>query len=362
MKVGVFGLGLSGRGVIDLLEKEGKEVVVFDDSLEKMPSLTGLKYLVLSPGIPQTNPLVLEAKKRKIPICSDIQLALSRLDNKTIGITGTNGKTTATAYLKHCIPNSVAIGNIGVSACQAIQEIEQHVTVIVELSSFQLETCYLPLFDRALFLNLAPDHLDRYPSMQEYSAAKWNLIDCMRKNGNLYYQRDLVPPKEHPALIACDDPLATFMEEEGILAKDGFVKPPHRLEEIANIAGVRVYNDSKATNLAATKHALQTIRNPIVLIAGGRAKESTFKPLAEESSFVRCVIAIGEAGDKIAEDLRGEMQVVRVESLDAAVSLGLQKAVSGDALLLSPACASYDAYKNYEERGNHFKQLVRKYT
>jgi len=368
VKALVLGLGISGKSVIPFLEKRGYEVVGFDDQISKgpLPDITTFSLFVPSPGIARSHPLYKAAGKQGIEITSEAELALREIDQPCIGVTGTNGKSTVVKMIEHVLNHvgkkSLALGNIGtpLTSYSGGDEI-----LVVELSSYQLETLQARCFDVALLLNIAEDHLDRYDSFAEYAQAKIGIQQCLKEDGvfiahekaakdySLSCQTFGGPDSNESAAFAA---VSHFGITRAQFAEpmESFSPLPHRLEFVGEVSGVRYYNDSKASNVAATLRAIESLDAPIVLLLGGRNKGLSFAPLQKFSDRFRAVIAFGEAGEEIAQTLSSHL----CTTVDDAVNLAHKLAKPGDIVLLAPGCTSFDAYKNYGKRGDHFKSLV----
>lgn len=355
----VVGFGLSGSAACLFLKKRKKTFLQVDSSFQiEWPEI---ERVVVSPGVPLENSFFMPAKKKRIPIIAEAELGLREFENKhkIIGITGTNGKTTTTLMVTHvlnaCGYKAVSLGNIGSSIC-SYQEKENEI-LVVELSSYQLESMSSKVFDVACILNVEPDHLDRYPSFAAYRQAKLNIKSLLKKEGKFIFQ-----PKNTNAKTAFE-----ICKNFGI-SKAAFVKalnsfqiPAHRLEPIKK-EGITFYNDSKATNPAAVLFALQQFLQPVILIAGGQDKnlnyfiwQDTFK------NKVRKLILYGANAQKIAASLK-KIDLTVVQDLAKALRLALSWSKQNDIILLSPGSASFDQFKNYQDRGDTFKKLVHEYT
>jgi UDP-N-acetylmuramoylalanine--D-glutamate ligase len=452
-RVVVFGAALSGISAARLLAHAGAKVVVIDqkraeDVAEQATQLAALgiptewgteassraiasaEILVKSPGIPQTNPLIVAAREQRVRIVSEIEVAAAFLPHrsKLVAVTGTNGKTTTTAWIAHLLSSAgfhaIACANIGHPFSEAVfhalvQPTDTTVPPIfvAEVSSFQLEDIEEFHPSVAVLTNLAPDHLDRYPTYHEYVAAKENLLRNMQPSDAFVWNADnpdsasfapRTPVRRYPfSASACpasggagiagdwltletDDvgtirlvrknelPLPGRHNQENALAaalaaflagasidsiREGlrtFRGVEHRIEFCGERQGVRFYNDSKATNLDSLEKALLSFTAPIVLIAGGRDKKSDYAsltPLIRER--VKALITLGEAAPLIEDAWSRWVPSERARTMEEAVQRAAQLAQAGDVVLLSPACASYDMYRNFEERGRHFKECVR---
>ncbi len=366
MHVLILGLGISGKAALEFCQKRGDVVSVYDDKLAPDPvDLEKIELVVKSPGISLDHPLVEEIQNAHIPIIGEIDLALSELKNKTVyGITGSNGKTTTTLLATHLLKTAgkkaIAVGNIGTPLLSAIQEDAD--CFVVEFSSFQLETIRAqPVLDGAVLLNLTPNHLDRHPSFEAYAAAKLRIKELLKEGAPFYSGPfDMVPIEGYYRHdlenIAAASALTGIDPTEGLKT---FVKPPHRLEFVRNFKNIAFVNDSKATSVDAVLKAVEALPKSVVLIVGGVDKGGEYSiwlPLFREK--VRKVFTIGEAAERIEKTLAPRIPVERAGSLEVAVKKAAQFAQSSETVLLSPGCSSYDQFKNYEERGKRFKEIV----
>lgn len=410
MDVLVLGLGVSGRSVAEYLLACGECVWAYDHHAETLRGnhdvaallARGLQlsaelpevrcaYAVLSPGIATGHPFCRRLAAEGIPILGEIEFACRYLRHPMIGITGTNGKTTVTLQIAHTLMSSGiparAVGNVGIpltqmlleSACERDGGIP---ILVIELSSYQLETLQRRYFDLALLLNITPDHLDRYPSFDAYAAAKWRLAACLKPGAPFYIAGDVVVPAE----AAVEDVSIRYFcgadgsfEERNLMAVTAacshwgvterqtldaaatFKKPPHRLQYVASIDGVDFYDDSKGTNVDAVLKAVETLApRRLYLIAGGLAKGASFACWrAPFRGRVAAVYAIGTSAPQLAAELKGAVDVHVCADLDAAVCAAYAAAViSGGTVLLSPGCASTDMFRDYADRGTRFQAAV----
>ena len=381
----VLGTARSGRAAAALLEQNGVEVVLAGrdpDNDGDLSLLDGADVLVKSPGVPRDNPLVAAAR---IPIWSEVELAYRLLPNPILGVTGTNGKTTTTEWLGamfRAAGRDVAVaGNVGraLSAVEAPAE----TWIVCELSSFQLEDIHDLRPRVAVLVNLEPDHLDRHGSFEAYRDAKLRIFENQQAGDTAVVPRGFGPVGGSAARVEfdADDPLpaepglpgrhnrenaaaataaarAAGIPDDAIAeALQTFPGVPHRLELVAEIGGVRFVNDSKATNTAAARRALASYDVPLHVILGGSRKGESFDELARE--LHGRAYLIGETAEELAEALeRGGVPYVRCGDLDSAVSAAAATARSGEVVLLSPACASYDQFRDFEQRGEEFRRLV----
>jgi len=377
VKALVYGAARSGRSVAERLD----DVVLVDRSLgneDDLSLLEGVEVVVKSPGVPGEVPLVAEARRRGIPIWSEVELGyrlLAPTGTRFVGVTGTNGKTTTTALLGAIFEAgglAVAVaGNIGVP----LSSVEHADWVVCELSSFQLEDVHELSCEIAVLLNLEPDHLDRYPSFEAYRAAKLRIFERARTKivprgsglpGIEFAADDELPAepavrgahnRENAAAATAAARAAGIADEDIATGLRTFRGVPHRLELVGERGGVRYVNDSKATNVAAALRALAAYGDePVHLILGGSPKGEDFAPLAAAiGPNVRSVHLIGAEAERLAGLIDGHLD----GTLAAAVAHAAELADPGDVVLLSPACASFDQFENYEWRGEAFGELVR---
>jgi len=374
--------------------------------------------IVPSPGVPADEPHLQAARAKGISIWSEIELAYRFLRGRLIGITGSNGKTTTTSLVEHILrtagTQTILAGNIGMPLIGCVDETRNETWTVVELSSFQLELIDTFRPNVGVFLNLTPDHLDRHHTMQAYGAAKARLFENQtsedvailnaddaattpyapslprvywfsRKQrvaqGTYLREEEIVfrqDGTEELLLKLQDIPLAGAHNVENVLAAAAaarlagapaaaiakgvktFAGVEHRLEFVAEVAGVRYYNDSKATNVDATLKALDAFPGRILIILGGKDKGSDYavlqKPLREKAILA---LLIGAAAEKIERQISGSVALERAETLERAVETASHAAQRGDVVLLAPACASFDQFQNYEHRGRAFKDLVK---
>ena len=383
--------------------------------------LDQIDLVVISPGVPKTTLSARYVDRKDGEVIGEVELAYRFLKGKIVGITGSNGKTTTTALIGEILkagglPTQVG-GNIGTPLLDLVEASQDDGWTVVELSSFQLETIVDFRCDVALCLNVTPNHLDRYDSFFDYAAAKHRIFmnqrpedtailnadnsvtnewpDGLRarvikfsvekelEDGVFLSGRDLVSSLggERTVLMTRDEiflrglhnvenVLAAFAAamtcgvDVGVIrnAVAEFKGVEHRIEFVEEIDGVRFYNDSKATSVDAAAKALSALSEgagKTILILGGRGKNAPYAPLIPLiHGQVRRVIVLGEDADNIESQLAGEADILKVASLVDAVSEGFSAAQTGDSVLLAPACASFDMFKSFEERGTKFKQAV----
>jgi UDP-N-acetylmuramoylalanine--D-glutamate ligase len=380
----VLGLARSGLAAAAALERRAVKVVRADRKLGNdgdVGLLAGVDLLVKSPGVPAEAPLVVSARERGIPVWSEIELASRLLPNPILGVTGTNGKTTTAEWLGFMLGAPVA-GNVGRALSELDGALDEEQLVVVELSSFQLEDVHEFRPQIAVLLNLEPDHLDRHGSFEAYRAAKLRIFENQTDADTAVVPRDLdhevrarriefaaddalpaepalrgMHNRENAAAATAAARAAGATEDEIARGLREFRGVEHRLELVAESGGVSYVNDSKATNVAATLRALAAYEDvPVRLILGGSRKGEDFAPLAASlGPNVRAVYVIGETADELA---RAIPDTVRAGDLATALGRASAAAQPGEVVLLSPACASYDQFRDFEQRGEEFKRLV----
>jgi len=375
--------------------------------------------IVPSPGVPADFPQLVAARSAGVKIWSEIELAYRFLNGSLVGITGSNGKTTTTALIEHILRGAglptILAGNIGTPLISVVDQTKKDTLTVVELSSFQLELIDTFRPNVGLFLNLTPDHLDRHHTLKAYGDAKARIFENQTADDTAILNADDVasatyaPSKpqvywfsrkqrvaqgaylrgeevllriegeDHTVLRRGEIPLAGAHNLENVLAATiatklagaavpaiasgvrSFAGVEHRLEFVADIDGVGYYNDSKATNVDATLKALEAFAGRMLIILGGKDKDSDYtvlqQPLREKAVLA---LLIGAAAEKIETQIRGSVAIERAGTLDRAVDVAARSAHRGDIVLLAPACASFDQFENYEQRGRIFKDLVRR--
>ncbi len=420
----IIGMGKSGQAAYAFLHSKGFQVQGVDDSpslvkslqekgfiVSDDASLEGIDLVVVSPGVPLKHPLYKQAVERGLEIIGEAELGFRFHQQRAVAITGTNGKTTVTLLVEHILnlsgKKARALGNVGHPLTTYFLEPDPEEILVVELSSYQLETFNLPVFEAGVILNITPDHLDRYGNMQEYAAAKCRLQHCLTPKGVLYVNTQVL--KEFSSLLKKpyvtygSEPEAFFWTDrdvfkrgkyvEAVLSQDyrtrglhesenllaawlicrhfgvgvaefldfasSFQKPAHRIEFVAEIDGVLYYDDSKGTNIDATIQAVRAMPGPVVLIAGGVDKGASYAPWKEFlQGKIKTILAIGEAAEKIAQEMQGSFPVFIMGSLQEAVNAAKMAAKSRDVVLLSPGCSSFDMFRDYAHRGEEFKRYI----
>ena len=386
-RAAVLGMARSGRAAAAALARRGVDVVAIDRTLgnDDPAALAGVGLLVKSPGVPGESPVVRAARERGVPVWSEVELGYRLLDgNPLLGVTGTNGKTTTTELLGAILraagrPVEVA-GNVGTALTEVAERIGGDAAVVCELSSFQLEDVHELSCDVAVLLNLEPDHLDRHGTFEAYRDAKLRIFERAGAkvaprgfgiDGAIEFSGDDPLPAEplmpgahnrENAAAATAAARAAGVGDDAIAeALRTFPGVPHRLELVRELHGVRYVNDSKATNTAAARRGVAAYDAPLHLILGGSLKGEDFGPLALDlPGNVRTIHLIGEASDELAAALDGAGRGYdRDGDLATAVRHAATEAVAGDVVLLSPACASFDQFEDFEQRGDTFRELVR---
>jgi UDP-N-acetylmuramoylalanine--D-glutamate ligase len=382
----VVGLARSGRAAVSALERRGVEVVAVDRTLgNDGPEAAGdVDLLVKSPGVPGEAPVVAAARERGVPVWSEVELGYRLLDGAPFyGVTGTNGKTTTTELLGAILraagrPVEVA-GNVGTALTEVAERIEPGASVVCELSSFQLEDVQTLACDVAVLLNLEPDHLDRHGSFEAYRDAKLRIFERSRAKvaprgfgieGAIEFAGDDPLPAEpripgahnrENAAAATAAARAAGVDDDAIAeALRTFAGVPHRLELVRELRGVRYVNDSKATNTAAARRGVAAYDEPVHVIFGGSLKGEEFRPFARDlPPNVRTIHLIGEATEELAAALDAAGRAYdRDGDLEHAIAHAASVAEGGEVVLLSPACASFDQFDDYEQRGDVFRTLV----
>jgi UDP-N-acetylmuramoylalanine--D-glutamate ligase len=382
----VLGLARSGRAAVAALERRGVEVLAVDRTLgnEDPAAVAGVDLLVKSPGVPGESPVVRAARRHDVPVWSEVELGYRLLArNPLLGVTGTNGKTTTTellgAILRAAGRRVEVAGNVGTALTEVADRIEPGVSVVCELSSFQLEDVHALSCDVAVLLNLEPDHLDRHGTFEAYRDAKLRIFERARAkvaprgfgiDGAVEFAaadelpaEPLIPGAHNRenAAAATAAARAAGVDDAAIAdALRSFPGVPHRLELVRELRGVRYVNDSKATNTAAARRGVAAYDAPLHVILGGSLKGEDFGPFASAlPASVRGIHLIGEAADELAAALDAAgRRYSRDGDLATAVERAAAEAQPGDVVLLSPACASFDQYANFEERGADFRRIV----
>jgi UDP-N-acetylmuramoylalanine--D-glutamate ligase len=378
--------------------------------------------VVLSPGVPHTLPMLEPAWAKGTPVIGEMELAAGFITEPILAVTGTNGKTTTTELVGNMLrksrKNVFVGGNIGTPLIAYADGAHARADVVVaEVSSFQLDTIIDFRPDTAVMLNITDDHLDRYPTFSAYADSKWRifenqlpsdvavlnamdatvtamiknrppiarrklysddaivkgaqilkdkilLIDAGRQTGSFTLDKSglIGPHNRENTAAACLAAREQGASDAGIQqAIDEFQGLSHRLETVGRVRGVRFVNDSKATNADAVNRALECFDHPVILIMGGQNKKGDFTGLKSQvRRRVKTLVAMGEAKDEIVTALAGDPEkgILEAESMEEAVEKAFGAAVEGETVLLSPACASFDMFDNYAQRGNRFREIV----
>ncbi len=440
--VAVMGLGVSGRAAVRYLLSQGARVLVSEArNTDQLPvpdlafltekgvehecgghSLAFLRQaaqILVSPGIRQDLEILQQLRELGVPVLGELAMAAPLINRPVVAITGTNGKTTVTALIGELLQGAgkkvFVGGNIGTSLFDYLAQPGDVDVLVLELSSFQLETAGTFKADVAILLNVTPDHLDRHGSMAGYAAAKMNIFAGQQEQNTAIFGgddllcRDLLTGLDggqhqllfghgrdcqaqiidHGVVLSwqgreeryelagsmLDTATGTVNSAAAILAArilgcapeaiarslDAFQVAPHRMARVGEAAGISYYDDSKATNTGAVLSALENFEGNVILIAGGRDKGDDYTLLQESvAQKVRSLILIGEATELIARALAGVTEVRRAGSMEEAVTLAASMARPGDVVLLSPACASFDMFQGYGHRGQVFTAAVQR--
>lgn len=401
-------------------EELQKEEIEFEESRHDIERIMSSGLIIKSPGIPDSAPIVNEARKRGISVISEIEFAARHSLAKHVAITGTNGKTTTTLLTYHILKkagfNVGLAGNIGKSFARQVAQ-DNYDYYVLEISSFQLDGMYDFKADVAILLNITPDHLDRYDyQFSNYVYSKFRILNNMNSSGAFIYSFDdpviqeslenhPSPANNFPVSLTKELKQGAYIQNETIhfnindpftmsifdLALQGkhnqynsmaagiaarvldikkdivreslmdFENIEHRLEFVTKVHGIEFINDSKATNVNSTWYALESMTNPVIWIAGGVDKGNDYKMLAElVAGRVKAIVCMGKDNNRIHEAFHGMVEhIIDTQSAGEAVKAAYLLGKKGDVVLLSPACASFDLFENYEDRGRQFKKAVR---
>ena len=397
------------------------ESITYDLIIGNLPEevMDTLDLAVLSPGVPTDLPFVIKLQDKKIPVWGEIELAYVCGKGRLAAITGTNGKTTTTALtgaiMREYYDSVFVVGNIGLPYTEYALEMKDSSVTVAEVSSFQLETIHSFRPEVSAILNITPDHLNRHHTMQCYIDTKARIAENQTKDqicvlnyedSELKNLADKIPadifwfssarPLERGIWLDGEDIIYKDTEEikictihdmqllgvhnyENVMAAVAitmhmgvpvecirkaiaeFKAVEHRIEFVREVHGVKYYNDSKGTNPDAAIKAVQAMVTPTVVIGGGYDKQSSYEEWIDSfGDTVKCLVLLGATADKIEATARkaGFTNIIRVASLEEAVKVSAAQAQSGEAVLLSPACASWDMFKSYEQRGTLFKEYV----
>lgn len=416
----IVGFGVSGQAAARFLMHRGAKVTVTDsrnvEAQRIPPDLRRLSFhqghetklflgrdlIVVSPGVPLDLPALKAVRRKGIAVVGEFGLAAKFLKAPLIAVTGTNGKSTTVTLIHEMIKaaglKSALGGNIGTPLMEIVEEKKKFDWVVAEVSSYQLETVMAPFRPKiSAILNVTEDHLDRYPSIREYAQAKFRIFQDQKSRDVLVYNGSdpivakgvrrakakkidfsvtaslrVTPTLEGMKLVGLHN-LENMSAAIAVASSAGvplkaiqkvmasFSGLPHRTQFVREVEGVRYFDDSKGTNVDAVVKSLAGFPDGrVVLIAGGRDKGGRYDPLRTACrKKAKLVILIGEARAKIAEALEGSVPVRETETLGQAVGLAHENAVAGDTVLLSPACSSFDQFRDYKERGDVFQKLVR---
>ena len=435
-RAAVIGLGKSGRAASLLLKEEGFEVLGFDlnEDLQEVKreleekgikvelgpyderSFKGVSLVIVSPGVDPKAELFERLKEKGVKVIGELEFAFQRVKEPIVAITGTNGKSTTTSLIGHILQKggikAFVGGNLGTPLSEYVLRREKAEVLVLEVSSFQLETIesFKPFI--SVFLNISDDHYDRHRDFNDYLKAKANIFknqteedfailnfdDPVVKEFEKKIKSKVIPISKGPikgiflegerirwdfegkegAIELKGIPLKGPHNLENVMASIGaslllgldeerireglytFQPLPHRLQFVAEVEGVLFYDDSKATNPHATLRALEAFENPVILIAGGLDKGIDLGVLRSKVGKLKALVAIGKARPKLKEIFRDLIPVFEAEDMEKAVKLAFSAAKSGECVLLSPSCASFDLFLDYKHRGEVFQEAVRR--
>jgi UDP-N-acetylmuramoylalanine--D-glutamate ligase len=441
-KILVLGLGKSGLSASILLAGKGADVTIADAKKEadidqlalnrvrdagiklelgphRVVTFTSADMIIVSPGVPLDLPELKAARENRVPIIGELELASRLFDTPIIAVTGTNGKTTAVTLLGEMLKRSgfkvFVGGNIGTPAIDYAEGAKDCDYVLLEVSSFQLDTTEQFSPKASLILNITPDHLERYTNFDDYAQSKLRIFKnqkagsyaVLNDDDEALYSVNRTGDAElfRYGMAQKDGRRYAFMDgkklivrlpgrDEKIIDTSSFLLPgrhnienlmgvvltalavgvnddairecitsfrglPHRIEPIGSIGGIGFYDDSKATNVDAAVRALESFDRPVVLIAGGRHKGGEYSPLVEAGrKRVKTAVLMGESRQLMAEAIEGAIPYVFAEDMRDAVAKAVSTATEGDVVLLAPACSSFDMFTDYAQRGNVFKMEV----
>lgn len=416
----IIGAANSGIAAYNLLKSENNRVFLYDDFLgEKLNLLPLLSKdeakkiiqkgndnnlnLVVSPGVSNEHWAIKMAKPKGLAILSELDIALKRYLGRIIAVTGTNGKSTVCAMIKHIADqakiDSSLCGNFGVPLCDLILKQSAMSTLVLELSSYQLEQSAKIYPSLAIFTSFAPDHLDRHKSIENYFQAKWQLFAGLNDTPFIFSEsaykayKEFVkkPTNEQNFHVLTAKKIDSFAQKYPLLPKSrifngtvsamamhlafdldldfcfnallSYKELPHRLQSVGEKHGFIFIDDSKATNVEATLHALGQMHEPVYLLLGGLGKGESFLPLLNHKKHIAKVFAYGDAREQIAKELVSVFDVVCQERFeDIVYAIFKDFNLNHKTVLMSPACASLDQFKNYAERGDFFATMVASFT
>jgi UDP-N-acetylmuramoylalanine--D-glutamate ligase len=438
-KVMVVGMGISGRSVCELLVQQGRQIIATDirtreefggalDDLEAKGCILKLgthsvedflsaDQIIVSPGVPLDLEPLEKAGKKGIEIIGELEWAWRQVNIPVVAVTGTNGKTTTTSLIGEMLKASgkkvFVGGNIGTPLSKWLIEAEEAEVLVLEVSSFQLDTASKFSPEVGVLLNITEDHLDRYDSFAAYTRSKFSLFSrqqasdvailnaddaaCLQsgvgaRSRLLHFSRNdhqaqaAVRGREITVNIPWLAPFSVSLDQthlQGVHNEENLLAAmlastvlgaapsamqdvirharglPHRMEWVRTWRGIDFYDDSKGTNVGAVIKAVENFHRPVLLLLGGRDKLGSYRPLGEAlQTHGKGAFVFGEAASRLHQELRGWLPTQSFPDLEAGFEEVLKQAVSGDAVLLSPACSSFDQYTSYAQRGDHFKRLV----
>ena len=415
-KILILGMGKSGQSMAHFFDKRGATLQGFDDKAKDKNfegiclihnkidavNFNEIDLIGASPGIAFSHPIYQKAKEYGIPVLGEMEVGIRAIKNPCIGISGTNGKSTTTSLIAHMFCSlglkAKAVGNIGIPITSIVDDLEEEEIVVIELSSYQIDQLKTPFLDVALLLNITPDHLDRYIHMECYAKSKFNIQHFIKRGGTfllseklikewgeyLHYEKTQVyDDSDNPNESLLDDLSFKRGKKIGPIEKKNYLAAlcvcnqfnvssidaiksvntfeglPHRSEYVGTLKGLTFYNDSKATNIEAVIKAVSSFDKPLIMIMGGDDKGLDYSILkAYFLNKVKDICLIGQVKHKMADVFKCEFKVHICDSLKSAVKKAYEVSKPEDIILLSPGTSSFDMFKNFEHRGESFKEIV----
>lgn len=412
----ILGMGKSGRSMAHFFKKRGQSVISYDD-VKKENDFDGfcpifnniqeidfnqIELIAFSPGVSPEHPVFKKAKEYSISVRGETEIGVRELKNYCIGVTGTNGKSTVTSLTAHILNQAGvkarAVGNIGTPLTSIVDEVDSNEVLVIELSSYQIDGLESRFLDVGIILNITPDHLDRYHTLEAYAQSKWGIQKYFKEKGSLIVSKELkeswkcfsyhthiltydttfdehakrleklyhksyayVGPFEKQnysaAILVCS--LFNLTDEQIYQGISTYKNLPHRCEYVKTIQDVHFYNDSKGTNIESVIKAITSFNQPLIMIMGGVDKALDYSNLLPYFfNKVKEICLIGQVKEKMAEVFKKEYPVHLCQTLEEAVKKAYQRSQAKDTVLLSPGTSSFDMFNNFEHRGEEFKRIV----
>lgn len=411
----ILGMGKSGLAMAEFLRNRGAHILAYDDKLSSLNlhscplynhihqvDFDKIDFIAASPGVPLAHPVYQKAVEHQIPVVGEMQLGARVIKNQCIGITGANGKSTTTSLIAHILQTAKkkarAVGNIGIPITSVLEEVDADEILVIEISSYQIDTLQTSFLDCGVLLNITPDHLDRYITLENYAKSKFGLQKFIKSKApfvlstklsqtwgslinrdhlifydslfkkhrhNIEHEHGLTYPYVGPideenysaAIAVCYHYHISDLDiYHGITTFKGLA---HRFEFVKEINGIVFYNDSKATNIESVIKAVTSTDKPLVMIMGGEDKGldySVLKPYFKNK--VKGICLIGHIKDTMAKVFEADFKTVTYSTLKEAVVGAYQMSRTGDMVLLAPGSSSFDMFRNFEHRGEEFKKIV----